>query len=48
MKQRLTALQKMSAEQALVLTEAQAQALEGKKQEGDSQTLYHQDTHDRG
>lgn len=31
MKQRLTALEKMSAEQGLVLTEAQVQALERKK-----------------
>ena len=33
MKQRLTALEKMSAEQGLVLTEAQVQALERKKQD---------------
>ena len=36
MKQRLTALEKMSADQGIVLTEAQVQALERKKQEDES------------
>ena len=36
MKQRLTVLEKMSAEQGLVLTEAQVQALERKKQDDEA------------